>query len=178
MRWILSNGLRRFQKARLTCCKLTISTYHNQGGRKCQTEGTTEVTVIMYGPHKYASHDTSDCEHGCGCSMGGSMSHGPAGIDPFGHCPNNPVSGPAQPSDHDYEDCVNGRIKDLERDLREAEEAVNIVECARKGTKVDLVARLCEVEKIVDGLIEAFKVVHHNLLKQAEEITENIGEQE
>ena len=46
---------------------------------------------------KFGSHNfigmydfTSDCEHGCGCWMGPSRSGGP--VNPWGACPNNPIT--------------------------------------------------------------------------------------
>lgn len=83
-------------------------------GRRPETgpkpmEGQTTVDEMLTvgalstgGGHNYPGrpgHDpdnpgecfTSDCANGCGCWAGSSRSGGPAGVDPFGECPNAPA---------------------------------------------------------------------------------------
>ncbi|MBI4709442.1 MAG: hypothetical protein HY764_04550 [Candidatus Portnoybacteria bacterium] len=111
-------------------------------------KGRDHKKYADYGPHKYADHDgTSDCEFGCGCVMGPTRSRGPAGISPFGKCPNNPIDGERQPGKDDYEDCVNGRIAELEGNLSEAKKAVIMVGQAKKESKISLVKEQGELLK-------------------------------
>ena len=130
-----------------------------------------------YGAHEYpaAPHGTSDCKYGCGCWAGPSRSGGPPGIDPFGHCPGNPLDGQRQPGNEDYEDCVNGRIQKLESELYAAKQAVDIVQQAKKGTKVELVNRLDEAEEEIVRLKRVLESVHISLSSDAEEISEVLG---
>ena len=85
---------------------------------------------IEYGEHKYddSLHHTSDCHHGCGCSMGPSNSGGPLGLDPFGECPGNPKSGTLLPGDDDYKTVVKRRIKKLKERADQAESMLEQVE--------------------------------------------------
>lgn len=85
-----------------------------------------------YGKHKYANHDeTSDCKHGCGCSMGDFTSGGPTGLDPFGTCPKNPKDGKLLGGSADYDHVVTERIRDLESRLCNAEERLKAVKPRR-----------------------------------------------
>jgi len=57
-------------------------------------DGRSHKSYDDYGPHDYGEGGrTSDCKYGCGCWMGPVRSDGPPGIDPFGHCPDNPIDG-------------------------------------------------------------------------------------
>ena len=109
--------------------------------------GRSHKNYDDYGPHEYEGHGTSDCKHGCGCWIGPARSGGPLGIDPFGACPDNPIDGKKQPGNDDYEDLVNGRIASLKSGLTEALQAVQLVERARKSTKLDLVKKLEHAEE-------------------------------
>jgi len=129
--------------------------------------GRSHKSYDDYGPHKYPDHDgRCDCEYGCGCWTSDAMSGSPVGISPFGHCPNNPLDGQKQSGNNDYEDCVNGRIQKLESELYTAKQSVELVEEAKKGTKIDLVKRLEQAENRVANL--------KGILKGIQELAERI----
>lgn len=89
------------------------------------------------GGHKYDDHDgTSDCEYGCGCSMGRTMSHGPTGVDPFGECPGNPKDSKKLGGNADYDVVVERRIRAL------SDRAYRAEELAKRLTK-----KLAEIKK-------------------------------
>jgi len=145
---------------------LTFNSCTFKGGA-IMPNGRSHKSYDDYGPHKYPDHDgRCDCEYGCGCWTSDAMSKSPVGISPFGHCPNNPLDGQRQPGNNDYEDCVNGRIQKLESELYEAEQSVELVERAKKGTKIDLVKRL-EQTKIWNTALK-------NILKRIQENAEEI----
>ena len=102
---------------------------------------------IEYGEHKYddSLHHTSDCHHGCGCSMGPSNSGGPLGLDPFGECPGNPKSGTLLPGDDDYKTVVERRIKKLKE---RADQAESMLEQVEPG-KVELVGELRKAKRLL-----------------------------
>ena len=79
----------------------------------------------QYGKHEYADPEgKSDCKFGCGCWTKPSGSGGPAGLDPFGTCPGNPVDGKLLGllgGQLDYEYVVEDRIRKLESRARIAE---------------------------------------------------------
>jgi len=61
--------------------------WHEYTGRKT----ALIVDPDKFGAHNYGDEDgTSDCEYGCGCWMGPCRSGGP--VNPFGACPENPIS--------------------------------------------------------------------------------------
>ena len=130
-----------------------------------------------YGPHEYpnAPHSTSDCRFGCGCWAGPTMSGGPPGISPFGHCPNNPKDGQKK-GNYDYEDCVNGRIAKLENQLFRAQKATEILEKSKKGTKANLAKRMNEAEEKVDRLIRMLSKAHDSISDTAKKICEEISD--
>ncbi len=114
-----------------------------------------------YGPHEYPEADaTFDCKYGCGCWAGPARSGGPAGIDPFGLCPNNPIDGQRQKENDDYEDIVNGRIQKLEREVQEGRRAIKLIEKARKETKIDLAKRLKNAEKKLLNQKDIFRKIN------------------
>lgn len=127
-----------------------------------------------YGPHKYHEFKRGHGRCGCGCWWGPVRSGGPTGIDPSGHCPENPLDGQRQAGEHDYEDCVSGRIEKLEKEIEKAQQFINIVERAKKGTKIDLVRRLDAAEKKIVGLISILCDTHapfnrlHSVLSEKE----------
>ncbi len=99
-----------------------------------------------YGGHKYANHDgTSDCEHGCGCSMGPYRSGGPTGLDPFGKCPKNPVDGKLLGGNVDYDHVVTERIDDLSSRLYKAEERLRRVSPSKANLVDELTATKAEL---------------------------------
>lgn len=80
-----------------------------------------------YGGHKYDEVGSSDCHHGCGCSMAPASSSGPMGLDPFGICPKNPKDGLLLGGNADYEYVVNSRIDSLKSRLSSAEYHLSLV---------------------------------------------------
>lgn len=111
-----------------------------------------------YGPHKYEGEGTSDCAYGCGCWMGPSRSGGPAGIDPFGACPGNPMDWKPLGGTQDREMVISQRIKDLERRADEAERKWKSVEPGAKklAREVErLMKKLYQQESIVRRVLEA-----------------------
>jgi len=122
--------------------------------------GRSHKEYDNYGQHSYPDKEgTSDCSYGCGCWMGPARSDGPVGIDPFGHCPLNPIDGTFQEDNFDYEDCVNGRIRDLESKVYELHRFREIVEGARVRSRIALQK---EIERIQQ---ENFEI--KNLLKES-----------
>jgi hypothetical protein len=85
-------------------------------------------TKKEYGRHQYSDDGSPDCMLGCGCWIRTPHSGGPAGLDPFGKCPRNPVNGMflSENADHvydrDYGYILNERIQELAARLKEAEE--------------------------------------------------------
>lgn len=76
-----------------------------------------EVDADKFGKHDYGDHfGTSDCLHGCECWMGGWGSGGP--IDPFGRCPNNPIS-PEQRIEE-----LKDQIHDLKQEIENLKEEI------------------------------------------------------
>ena len=106
-----------------------------------------------YGPHLYDDQsETSDCRHGCGCSAGGSHSHGPTGLDPLGgECPGNPKSGGFIGGKADYEIVVERRIRALEARARKAEDALKRVSPSKK--------KLAEELRLANRMITDYQVV-------------------
>lgn len=60
-----------------------------------------EILESEHGGHQYpgweafllegpAGFFTSECEHGCGATLGRATAHAPAGVDPYGECPEHP----------------------------------------------------------------------------------------
>ncbi len=138
-------------------------------------DGRSHKSYDDYGPHDYGEGGgTSDCKYGCGCWMGPARSDGPPGIDPFGHCPDNPVDGQRQPGKEDYEDCVNGLIKKLESELYAAKESVKIVETAKKSTKVDLACQLEEKQEELSQIKILLKKALYSIQSISQEISSKI----
>jgi hypothetical protein len=98
-----------------------------------------------YGKHTY-SDGIHECEHKCGCWMGGFSSGGPLGLDPFGTCPGNPADGKLLGGNADYEHVVTERIQSLESRLFIAEEQLKRV----KPSKTKLADKLMTVQKELD----------------------------
>lgn len=83
-------------------CNLTHSEKDNyyscpNHGRFAKSYTYSDIELVKavdgdkFGPHSYGAHDgTSDCAYGCGCWMGPYRSNGP--VNPFGPCPNNPIT--------------------------------------------------------------------------------------
>lgn len=101
-----------------------------------------------YGGHKYAGHDgTSDCEYGCGCSMGPTMSHGPTGLDTFGECPGNPKDGVKLGGKADYDVVVERRIQALSRRAYHADELAKKLEKIKSTPKAKLFDQVKTLEE-------------------------------
>ena len=122
-----------------------------------------------FGLHEYASAGTSNCAHGCGCWAGPARSGGPVGVDPFGLCPNHHLDELKQTEKENYEDLVEGRIRDLEAQLFNALKAVTTVAEAGRSTKVGLIKQLEEEKERVAKLEASFKNLWESLSKTARE---------
>ena len=111
--------------------------------------GRIHRSLDDFGFHDYGEGEgTVDCKFGCGCWIGPTRGGGPVGLDhsTFGHCPNNPKQGESRPKD-DYEDCVIGRIRDLEERLHKAQEAERIVKQAKAGTKIGILKEMKKLKE-------------------------------
>lgn len=96
-----------------------------------------------YGKHKYDENGgTNDCDYGCGCWMGDSNSGGPAGIDPFGLCPNNPIGVPRLQGNQDYEHLIKQRIDGLTSQASSLTEELRL----HKPSKAELAAECKRLE--------------------------------
>ncbi len=105
--------------------------------------------VRKYGKHKYDDRGgTNDCDYGCGCWMGRNNSGGPAGIDPFGLCPNNPIGVARLPGNQDYEHLVKQRINGFTSEVHALSEELRL----HKPSKVELAAKLKKLERENDEL--------------------------
>ena len=109
-----------------------------------------------YGSHKYADHGgTSDCEYGCGCSMGNYSSDGPPGLDPGGTCPKNPIDGHLLGGNEDYRYVVQQRIEQLSSRAYQAETELKSVEPSKKRLAADLLKarqKLAECQNRLKGI--------------------------
>lgn len=112
-----------------------------------------------HGPHDF-SDGAHDCRYGCGCWMGSFSSGGPAGLDPNGECPQNPLEGKGLSSPEANRDFViKRRIRGLEARVAKAE---------------DIVERTTPTKKQLAGKIRALEDENRDLLGKLSQIHEII----
>ena len=118
-----------------------------------------------YGPHKYREDDgQGDCQHDCGCYMGGHHSGGPIGLDPFGECPANPKDGNLVGGSADHKIVVERRIRKLTSDLSNAEKrAKDAEEVAEKGA-AGMQEERDVANKKLGSLTWALKNIHEKMV--------------
>ncbi len=118
-----------------------------------------------HGPHDYGEFTTGlhDCKYGCGCHMASSTSGGPAGLDPFGECPGNPIAGRSLgnlAANTDF--VITRRVRGIEARMNKAEDIVKRMRSPKKQLAADNEAlkseirdrdnKLLQIQRILDGI--------------------------
>ena len=116
--------------------------------------GREHLKYEDFGGHSYAQEGTSNCSNGCGCSAGPTMSSGPAGVDPLGgKCPGNSLRkilgfGNKELTQKEIlDDFINGRISHIEREVNRLRPLAELVDAARRGTKIKLQEEVVELKR-------------------------------
>lgn len=121
---------------------------------------------IEYGGHKYDDDsESSNCQYKCGCWMSPARSSGPAGIDPFGECPRNPLSGksisvthesPKPNWDVDKDYIIHRRMHKMKKKIYELEERC-------KSVDVDLHEENKKLKNKLGNLVSFFYDLPHKV---------------
>ena len=138
--------------------------------------GREHLNYDDFGKHDYATEGTSDCSFKCGCWMGPARSGGPAGIDPFGKCPNNPIRNVHSfgdrllNEDERRDDLINSRIRELEANVFKLKPLKKLIEKAKESSTIDLLLRLGKLDEKNRSMAKEIARIKTKLFKIAEEI--------
>jgi hypothetical protein len=115
----------------------------------------------QYGRHNYPTLDPAsfldskvECSYGCGCSLDCGRECGPAGIDPRGTCPKNPVDGRPLGGELDHRYVVEQRIYWAEARAEEAERKYHAVKPGERALVRELKLATRRLRKSNEALEE------------------------